>query len=76
MANLMSILIVFMKNSQRLMRGSPKRLVSLRSLWKGRKNVLQVERGWNASRMLLQARRNLRSEGQSGAGMDGSCPGR
>lgn len=65
MADLMSVLTAFVQSSSRLKRGSPKRIVSRRSLWRRRKTVLRVEAGWKVYRMLLQVRRNLRSERQS-----------
>lgn len=76
MANMMSILIVLVKSSWRLRQKSPKGIVTLRSLWKGRKNVLRVVPGWTAYRVPLLVCRNLRSEAGAGGSADWPCPGR
>lgn len=75
MADVMSILIVLVKSSWRPRQKSPKGIVTLRRLWKGRKNVLGVAPGWTAYRVPLLVRRSLRSEAGAGGSADRPCPG-
>lgn len=62
MAHSMPIRIVFMKTSQRLKRPSPERTGTLKTVWRGRRNLCRATLGQNIHGMLPQVHRCLRSK--------------